>query len=104
MNIYSEEGRGTTVKLYLPRAAGAPAAEAERSGEVPRGRGETILVIEDDPEVRALAVNVLDGLGYRVIDVAEAADARKVLAEGGQVDLLLSDVVLSGPMSCLSRI
>jgi len=100
VTIYSEEGQGTAVKLYLPRAQGAAKAEdVPPSEEVPQGRGERILVIEDDPDVRDLAVNVLGGLGYRVIEVADAASAHKVLADGQAVDLVLSDVVLPGGTS-----
>jgi PAS domain S-box-containing protein len=100
VNIYSEVGRGTTVKLYLPRAAGAlKAAAAGASDETPRGRGEMVLVIEDDEEVRALAVRMLEDLGYRVVDVPQTAAALEVLAGGEQVDLVLSDVVLPGGTS-----
>jgi PAS domain S-box-containing protein len=98
--IYSEEGHGTTVKLYLPRAGQASKPEeAPASEKVPRGQGEVILVIEDDPDVRNLAVQMLEGLGYRVIDVPDAASAHKVLADGTEVDLVLSDVVLPGGIS-----
>ena len=100
VTIYSEEGMGTTVSLYLPCAP--PSSEKERltrPEDVPRGHGEQILVIEDDPAVRALAVQMLVRLGYAVIDVSEAAAARKVLADGVRVDLILSDVVLPGGTS-----
>lgn len=99
--IASQVGRGTTVTLYLPRSAQAapPAEDAETGEGVPRGEGELVLVIEDDPGVRALTVKMLEGLGYRVIDVAEAAGARAALARNHAVDLVLSDVVLPGGMS-----
>ena len=98
--IYSEEGQGTTVKIFLPRAEGAARPEeARRDDDAPRGRGERILVIEDDPDVRALAVVILEGLGYRVVDVGAAAAARDVLAGGAPVDVMLSDVVLPGGTS-----
>jgi CheY-like chemotaxis protein len=58
-----------------------------------------VLVIEDDPDVRDLAAQMLKGLGYRVIEVPDAAKARKLLAERTQVDLVLSDVVLPGGLS-----
>jgi PAS domain S-box-containing protein len=99
-SIYSNKGQGTTVKLYLPRAGEAPQSEkAHQDADVPRGRGEVVLVIEDDPDVRDFAVQMLKGLGYRVIEVPDAAKARKLLAEGTQVDLVLSDVVLPGGLS-----
>lgn len=104
VSIYSEEDRGTTVRLYLPRA-GADRATANRDDEnsdengVPRGKNELILVIEDDPDVRILAVAMLKGLGYRVIDVPDAAAAQMILRRDGNVDLVLSDVVLPGGTS-----
>ena len=98
--IYSEEGQGTTVKLYLPRdQAAAQSAETNEPAETPRGRGELVLVIEDDAKLRELAVTMVTGLGYRVTDVPEAASARAVLERGDKVDLVLSDVILPGGQS-----
>lgn len=98
--IYSEVGKGTTVKLYLPRGEQAQQViQAGKVQDIPRGEGETILVIEDDPEVRALAVRMLESLNYRVIDVADAASAHKALATEETFDLVLSDVVLTGGTS-----
>ena len=100
VSIYSEEGRGTTVKLYLPRAEHvAEDIAAEPEDAIPTGRGETILVIEDDEDVRALATDTLKGLGYDVIAVATAAAARDVLAGETPTNLILSDVILPGGTS-----
>ncbi len=100
VNIYSEEGKGTTVTLYLPRAEEMEQRNnVNKEEDIPRGRGEVILVIEDDPDVRAMAARMLEGLGYRVIDVPETAIANNVLAGGITVDLVLSDVVLPGGTS-----
>ena len=101
-SLLSEEGRGTTVKIYLPRVESESRSEAAQSPEAedsPRGRGETVLIIEDDAEVRACAVRTLESLGYRTIDVRDAADATAVLANGRAPDLLFSDVVLPGGVS-----
>jgi PAS domain S-box-containing protein len=99
MSLYSELGRGTTVKLYLPRAHDAVmTALKEPDSHAPHGRGERVLVVEDDPEVRALAVRMLEGLRYRVITAPEAKSAQAVL-EQEQVDLVLCDVVLPGGVS-----
>ena len=99
VSIYSEEGLGTTVKLYLPRATQEMRRVEVRSEEIKRGAGEVILVIEDDFDVRDLVAKLLKSLGYRVVVVASAAAAQKVLAEGPPVDLMLSDVVLPGGIS-----
>jgi signal transduction histidine kinase len=94
VKIYSELGEGTTVKIYLPRLLGAAPEPAPREIEAPSGHsGETILVVEDDPDVRAYVVEVLRRLGYRVL---EAKDGPTALATTGPIDLLLSDVVLPG--------
>ncbi len=100
VKIDSEEGRGTTVELYLPRAA--PAARSEEASQkrtFQHGRGEVILVIEDDPNVRDLVVRMVEGLGYRVLEAPDVAAARKLLAGGTDVDLVLSDVLLPGGTS-----
>lgn len=100
VNIYSEPGRGTTVKLYLPRAAAPAAAQAARPRDaLPPGQNERILVIEDDPDVRSLADRMLVSLGYRVTATADAAGARMLLASGEAFDLVLSDVILPGGTS-----
>ena len=100
--IYSEVGKGTTVRLYLPQAETDQADIASSLGaEVCGGKGETVLVIEDDEEVRKFAVEALEILGYRTLDAGDAGAARDLLAEpsGGAVDLVLSDVVLPGGVS-----
>ena len=98
--IYSEAGIGTTVKLYLPKAYDAASpCKPEDLADLPRGEGETVLLLEDDNDVRALAVRILEGLDYRVIEAARAEAAERALAGAGRVDLLLSDVVLPGPMN-----
>ncbi len=98
--IVSEVGRGTTVKLYLPRSKSvAPAKLTENSNELLRGRGEMVLVIEDDDGVRGLAVKMLENLGYRASAVADAAEGLHALAKKERVDLVLSDVVLPGGMN-----
>lgn len=100
VTIDSEEGRGTTVKLYLPRASGsAIPCKPEDLADLPHGRGETVLLLEDDNDVRALAVRVLEALNYRVIEAERAEAAHRILADSKHIDLLLSDVVLPGQMN-----
>jgi PAS domain S-box-containing protein len=96
----SEAGRGTTVKLYLPRGHDVPVDEALGTrARRPSGTDKKILVIEDDQEVRELAVRVLENLGYTVVGVADGHAARRTLAAQAAPDLVLSDVVLPGGIS-----
>ena len=101
VNIHSEPGKGTTVRLYLPRAIGIELPATPRAAApvaLPRGSA-TILVVEDDDSVREVAVAILRDLGYRVLAAADGAEALRVFDEnGGMVDLLLVDVVLPGGM------
>jgi len=99
--IYSEIGAGTTVKLYLPRHyASDHAAEAPSVAvAIPRASGETILVVEDDPDVRSFTSEVLRELGYRVIDAADAATGLRLLDADREIKLLFTDVGLPGGMN-----
>jgi PAS domain S-box-containing protein len=98
VKIYSEPGEGTTVKIYLPRLAGTiNADEAAVTGVGGEGSGETILVVEDDGDVRAYIVEVLRGLNYDVLEAQDADSALGVFERKNEhVDLLLTDVVLPG--------
>jgi len=82
------------VKLYLPRALAAVVEPPPESTADPRGHGETVLVLEDDPDVRKLAASMLQGLGYRVLEARDGAAALELLGGEQQIDLLLSDIVL----------
>jgi PAS domain S-box-containing protein len=102
LKIYSEPGEGTTVKIYLPRLVGEVAAAAEdEHPAAPAAVGEeTILVCEDDEEVRAYSVEVLRELGYHVLEAADGPAALALLRnESSTVDLLFTDVVLPGGMT-----
>ena len=99
MKIYSEPGEGTTVRIYLPRANGVPATVAHSSPvDLPRGSA-TVLVVEDEPAVREIAVEILGDLGYRVLSAGDGEEALRVFgAHAAVIDLLLTDVVLPGPL------
>jgi PAS domain S-box-containing protein len=101
VKIYSELGEGTTVKIYLPRLATDGAAEeAAESSPLPEAAvGEVILVVEDDPDVRAYSVESLRELGYHVLEAKDGPTALQVLAAHGSVDLIFTDVVLPGGLS-----
>ncbi|MFZ2031595.1 MAG: ATP-binding protein [Vitreimonas sp.] len=94
--IYSEPGRGTTVKVYLPRAQGAPTqSPAHRESEVPLGRADqTILVVEDEPRVRQLTVAGLRELGYTVVEADGGEAALEILGQRAEISLVFTDVVM----------
>jgi CheY-like chemotaxis protein len=96
--IYSEVGDGTTIKLYLPRliAAGVADEPAPLSPAAPQGKGEVILLVEDEDAVRKLVVDTLVELGYEVIEAADGPSALNVLAGRRDVQLLFTDVGLPG--------
>jgi PAS domain S-box-containing protein len=95
--INSATGRGTKVTIYLPRSHAAVAAPSrEESGRFAAMGGQTILVVEDNREVRGVAVSLLVELGYRTMEAETAADAIEVLDSGKDVSLVFSDVVLPG--------
>jgi signal transduction histidine kinase len=100
VKIYSEPGLGTTVRLYLRRAgvAGATTAAPAAEETVPGGR-ELVLVVEDDPDVRALAVSLVSGLGYRVLEAADGPSALALLKRHADIDLLFTDMVMPGGLS-----
>jgi PAS domain S-box-containing protein len=98
VKICSEVGEGTTIKIYLPRLSGHPAgSEAFANTPVPEGANEeTILVLEDDDDVRTYSVETLRELGYRVIEAHDGPSALRLLERQLRVDLLFTDVVLPG--------
>lgn len=96
INIYSEPGKGTTIKIYLPRHEGdAVDAQDESVTEIPQGHGETILLVEDDLSVLNLAHKILEGLGYTVL-TSKIPDKVMGLAEEhpGKIHLLITDVIM----------
>jgi PAS domain S-box-containing protein len=101
--ICSEHGEGTTVRIYLPRSAATRVArrQAESRPAALIGGGEKILVIEDDPAVRVTTVRILENLKYKVVSAENGEAALCKLAAEGAIDLVLTDVVLTGGLSGL---
>ena len=101
VKIYSEIGEGTTVKIYLPRSASDRKNQIiGEANKLSRWTGaETILVVEDDDELRKYASGVLEELGYRVMSAGTGAAALETLNGSHQIDLLLTDVVMPGGMN-----
>ena len=101
IKAYSEPGHGSVVKLYLPSAEGDEKTLIAKpaTGEATIGGDETILVVEDDSEVRETAVAVLEELGYRVVEAEDGPSALRVLDAHPDVGLLFTDVIMPGGMN-----
>ncbi|MCR4378375.1 MAG: ATP-binding protein [Rhodospirillales bacterium] len=100
VNLYSEQGVGTTVRLYLPRAGGAGRAKETvniAANAITKGSG-LVLVVEDNPDMRAIAVQLLTGLGYSVEEAENADAAIALLEQGLKPALLFTDVIMPGRM------
>ncbi|ATB36595.1 hybrid sensor histidine kinase/response regulator [Cystobacter fuscus] len=98
IKLYSELGHGTTIKLYMPRAVEAESMDAQVITGPIEGGSETILVVEDDPEVRTTVVEMVSELGYRVLKAVDAQSALVILQSGVPIELLFTDVVMPGPV------
>jgi PAS domain S-box-containing protein len=103
VTLYSEVGRGTTVSLYLPRASDVEgelcAATPDEQEVLLSENSETILVVEDNPEVREVTLQRVEALGYVVLEAASGPEAIELLTRSRDVRLVFSDVVMPGGMS-----
>ncbi len=95
--VYSEPGKGTAFKVYLPRVQAEPTQIARQETRVTRGAGELVLVVEDEPALRTLAMRMIERLGYRSSEAANAGTAHILVEEQGlRPDLLITDMVMPG--------
>ncbi len=101
--IYSEVGKGTMICIYLPRHVGEAGHEEEEETDTataePAAGSASILVVDDDPLVRMVAVEILQELGYRVLEAGDGPSAMRILNTGQPIDLLITDVGLPGGMN-----
>ena len=103
--LYSEPGEGTTVKLFLPRAMGVAAEVNPHPVAEPNWSGQRVLVVEDDPSVRAAVVGMLHDLGLTTVEAEDGVSALHVLdAASGQVDVLFTDFVMPGPVTARAMV
>nr|WP_247894085.1 response regulator [Azospirillum endophyticum] len=98
IKIYSEMGHGTTIRLYLPRTQEVEDLPVAADSGPVGGGSETVLVVEDDEEVRQTVVAMLTDLEYRVLQARDAQSALAILESGVPIDLLFTDVVMPGPL------
>ena len=96
INVYSEPGKGTTFRIYLPRHEGTIVETSpELEEDIPQGNGETVLLVEDDQSILALGSKILDKLGYRVLTAGSPSQAQGLAGDHvGEIDLLITDVVM----------
>jgi len=102
LSVASEVGRGTTVTMYLPRTTVpvAPSVPPPSTSDH-RGHGETILLVEDNPDVQTVAITLLEQLNYRTVAVDTGRDALELLSSGRSFDLVFTDVMLPGDIDGL---
>lgn len=100
ISVYSEVDKGSVIRIYIPRVDGPASKKKQSTGEqAPVGRGESILLVEDDQFVRHYASTLLTGLGYRVVIASSGPDALDKLREHPEVQLLFTDVIMPGGLN-----
>jgi CheY-like chemotaxis protein len=99
IKIYSEEGHGTTIRMYLPPGTATSPADRSAAALAVAGGNETILIVEDDRLVRGYVLTQLRSLGYVTLEAANAAEALGIVKAGNEFDLLFTDVIMPGAMN-----
>jgi CheY-like chemotaxis protein len=98
VKILSAPGEGTTVRMYLPRVHEKEVAPGQADQVEIGGGSETILIVEDDDEVRLTVTEMLGELGYDVLVAHDGQSALEIIEQGARIDLLFTDVVMPGPL------
>lgn len=104
LTIASEVGRGARISIFLPRSADAIEPEPEQEFSRMASGSETILLVEDHPRLRRRALQVLQGLGYRVVDIDNGEAALAELSARGDIDLLFTDIVMPGRLDGMALV
>jgi CheY-like chemotaxis protein len=100
IKIYSEEGQGTSVKMYLPRSTGLAETEAEAQvASAVQSGDETVLIVEDDAMVRKNVIRQIESLGYTTLEAANAVEALEIIDRHKTIHLLFTDVIMPGSMN-----
>lgn len=100
--LRSEVGKGTSVRIYLPRSSAVPSTVEQPEQQLAMASGlETILVVEDEDDVRSSTSGILSALGYEVLEAENAAVAAEIIESGRHIDLVFTDVIMPGPVSSL---
>lgn len=104
VTLYSELGHGTSFGLYFPAMAASIDGEDEddtgrQRAQSPQGRGETVLVVEDNPKVRKLSIARIRDLGFNTKEAASGDEAYAMLADGAHIDIVFSDLVMPGTLN-----
>jgi nitrogen-specific signal transduction histidine kinase/CheY-like chemotaxis protein len=100
IKIYSEEGQGTSVKMYLPRSTGLAETEAEAQvASTVQSGDETVLIVEDDAMVRKNVIRQIESLGYTTLEAANAVEALDIIDRHATIHLLFTDVIMPGSMN-----
>ncbi|WP_137171352.1 response regulator [Massilia sp. HP4] len=100
--LRSEAGRGSSVCIFLPRSSSAAPVQVEPEPHLPLAGGlETLLVVEDEDDVRSSTSGILSALGYRVLEAEDAAQAAAIVESGRHIDLVFTDVIMPGAVSSL---